>query len=413
MNNRLKSLAFWLLAYWCLVAGLSLVALYFKGLEQNPLFANWYDILGKYVLELFVALSAAGLSHVLTNIFGIGHNVKFSEGWLLASQGTIAALAFVVVFAIGPEDQMRSISDAVFYNELDGCRSAALNPLPSSDAQERCEALVEKYPFRPEPLEVLGRFTYSTSSLVPEKLGKSRDYYEMAFSLYEISLEEEDRALRERFSDEEISVLRDVVYGTAVQTANASLREYGLSGADKEGTIAALERAKEYLTLAQRLAETTTSASYRIRVKSMPAVIDLYKMYLLDAVEYESLEKVKVQFKLALAQSEGTSSFQNYNIFVVAAVQAYAFKVESMKVEAAEAIVSYIASLPGELENPRSAIFGLNMMRWLKQIVQNRREDLFVITRPVGGKIVAGESMRRFFDEHASIRNRLLDIVAF
>ena len=308
---------------------------------------------------------------------------------------------------------MAGVADSIFDAELDGCRSAALDVLPSPDAEEKCLALVKAYPFRPEPLQVLGQFTYRTSSLMPENLAKARDYFSGAFELYEVTSDEPTSQLGERFSDQQLSNLREVVYGLAIHTANADLRLYGVGCGTKEKALKALKNAQAYLVLADRMGEETTSTSFRARVKAIGGVIDLYRTYLLDGIDEEELDKVKKEFSLAAGVSSGRSHFQHYNIFVVSTIQAYLFGNEEARVEAKSSISVYIDSLAGELENPRSAVFAANIGRWLSQITNNTREDPFVVTRPVGGKKIGGSSIKEFFDDHPDIRRRILDTVAF
>ena len=399
--------------FWLIVAALSLTSLLFLGIEQNTLVPGLFDIVGAYLLEIVASISAAGLTDSLMVFFAPVQKSKASIRVWLATQALVPVAGFALVLGISPEAQMAGVADSIFDAELDGCRSAALDVLPSPDAEEKCLALVKAYPFRPEPLQVLGQFTYRTSSLMPENLAKARDYFSGAFELYEVTSDEPTSQLGERFSDQQLSNLREVVYGLAIHTANADLRLYGVGCGTKEKALKALKNAQAYLVLADRMGEETTSTSFRARVKAIGGVIDLYRTYLLDGIDEEELDKVKKEFSLAAGVSSGRSHFQHYNIFVVSTIQAYLFGNEEARVEAKSSISVYIDSLAGELENPRSAVFAANIGRWLSQITNNTREDPFVVTRPVGGKKIGGSSIKEFFDDHPDIRRRILDTVAF
>lgn len=409
MTGHVRSTLFWLL-----VAALSLAVLLLKGVEHNSLAPSTFDAVGAFVAEIAASLSAAGLGDALIRYFKPNKDIlSFERTWLIAQIFTPMIGFALVLSAIGPEDQMTRVADSLFHADLDNCRVATLTVLPSPDAQAKCEALVKKYPFRPEPLQVLGQFEYRKSPLSTTNLVKARDYFEKAFELYEISFDTDIHEIQERFTDQQLSNLRDVVYGVAIHTANADLRQFGVGCGTRTDALRGLADARRYLKLAGELADSSVSSSYRTKVEAVEGVADLYRAYLNDQVSESSLRSVKDKFQSAVTQGEEGSSFQYYNVFVISAMLAYSFSSSEDKGHAKFAIESFLEFLQEHLESPHAALYSMNTGRWLNQISKNVRDDPFVVTRPIGGRRIGGEDIKRFFDEYPDVRQRLLDIATF
>ena len=207
-----------------------------------------------------------------------------------------------------------------------------------------------------------------------------------------------------------MSSLRDVVYAAAVTTADADLRSFGLGHASQERATRSLHTAKKYLTLAKDLATVEAGDDYRITVAAVEGVVDLYNAYVLKQLDGDVLDKAERTFREAINVNPGQAVHQNYNIFVVAVHNAYAFGKTTALSTAKEAILKYIRALPSELENRNNSSFEGRIKKWLTGIIVNSREDPFVVTRPIGGKAIAGESMARFFAAHPKITQELRNV---
>ena len=138
----------------------------------------------------------------------------------------VGSTVAVLIYAIGPEEKMANAAEWVFAQELEDCRSAVDDVAGNQDAEGRCLTLMERFPNRPEPFELLGRYTYRNASLKSDGLKKSRGFFVQALKLYDVTPEEHGSDLKERFTDRQLNTLREIIKGIAVTSAEVVLREF-------------------------------------------------------------------------------------------------------------------------------------------------------------------------------------------
>ena len=399
------------LAIWCSCAVVSLAALLiipllFNVLKSSPLSTNV-----SYGLEFLISVSCGMISISATEIIRLRIPLRVSTIVLRVVEVLVGSAAFALTFAIGPEEKMTNAADWVFARQLEDCRSAAISVPPSADAEGRCLALKDRFPNRPEPLELLGKYTYRTASLDPVRLKIALDYYTQALKLYDLNLNASEVNWTGEYSVQQLSTLREVVRGVGVTTAESALREFGVGTGSKESALRGLFEAQRYFSIGVGLSEFSGGSDYRIAMLVFPALIDMYVWYLLSEVSNERLEDVKQRLLTARNVPSGKSGWLDFSIFFVAARQAYEFANDEAKDEAVHTMKQFIRFVPNAMEDPVDALYSQNIRAWLKAIVKNEREELFVITRPIGSKEIGGKSMKKFFDEHPEIRNGMLQIV--
>lgn len=399
---------------------LTLLVLVYVSLVSNVRTESQFFLVFIYLLEIIAGLSAAILSGTIIGSFKIKLEKHVSKTLRISLQATGGFAILVLVMMMSPRQQMSNVADAIIEAQVADCRSAVNSTEPAADAEGRCEALIRRYPNRPEPLFLLGRFTHRRSSLDPSKLAKARNYLQNAASLYGFKPGKPVEELVDDLSDYQLSVLRDVVYGAAVATADADLRAFGnhqetkdtrnIDPTKKAKAISSLKQANEYLRLARDLGNIGGGADYRIRTLGVTGVIKIYIAYLQNELNSEVLKNAEKTFRDAIKINPNYAVFQNYNIFVVTAHRAYTFSDQAALSAAKEALSKYIQALPKELENRENASFEGRMKNWLKRIVDNSRNDPFVVTRPIGGKAIAGGSIACFFTEHPKLKTELLNV---
>ena len=391
---------------------LSLLVLLFVALVVNVNIRTSHPFFRLFtcVLEIIGATSAAIEVGGVVGRFKNALEKRFSKNCRLLIQVTVGFTVFIVVMFMSPRQQMDKVADAFFDAQFANCRSATRAEPPDPDAEGRCLALIERYPNRPEPLELLGHFIHNKSPFNTTSLTKAREYLQRAFDLYDIKPDQPTNTLSESLSGSHLSTLRDVVYGAAVTTANADLLAFDIKREKetREAAMRSLKQARQYLTFAEELGRIGEGTDYRIRVVAALGVVDIYAAYLRDELNDKVLKSAEQTFRKAIAIDLNDAPFQLYNIFVVTAHRAYDFSDPAALPVAKDALSKFFRALPGILDNSKS---DSKIIRWLCQITDNKRDDPFVITRPIGGKAIAGKSMARFFTEHPSFKSELQEII--
>ena len=388
---------------------LSLLALVYAAMVSEVRTSSPFFLVFVYLLEIIAGICAGILAGTIVGFFKVRLEQRISTGGRVFIQATGGFAVFLIVMIMSPREQMSRVADLVYEGQLAECRSAVNSTEPSADAEARCKAVIEAFPNKPEPLFLLGRFKHRTSSLRPENLVIARDYLTHALDLYRIGPDDSARTISRGLSDFHLSVFRDVLYAAAVSTADADLRAFGLADGSPEAALAALEKADRLLKLADELGRLGAGAGYRRRVIGVMGVSLIHEAHLRDALDSETLKRAERIFRDAIEIDPKDSYFQQYNLFVVTAHRAYAFEEPSALPTAKDAITRFVEALPHELENRENASFEGRITRWLTGIVDNTRDDPFMVTRPMGGKAIAGESIARFFDEHPKMKSRLLE----
>lgn len=387
---------------------LSLLALTYAAMVSEVRPDTRFLVLFVYLIEIISGICAGILAGTIVGFFKVRLEQRFSKTGQMAVQAAGGFAVFLVVMIMSPREQMSKVADVIFQAQLSECQSAADSIDPSADAEGRCNAVIAAYPNRPEPLFLLGRFLHGTSSLRPENLADARDYLVQALNMYKIDPEDTADTLSATLSEFQLSVFREVVYGAAVSIADAGLRAYGVGKGSRDDALSDLEKADQLLALAHDLGERGAGTDYRKRVIAIKGVSLIYSAYIREQLGPEILKSAEEIFRNAIKLDPDGSYFQHYNIFVVSSHRSYAFDDSSALPTALEAISKFVEALPNELENPKNAIFEGRIENWLTKITDNTRKDPFVITRPIGGVLIAGESMARFFSEHPEVKSRLL-----
>lgn len=383
---------------------LSLVILVFTSLFFPPSSAPSFVLIFSYLVEIIASLCAAILSTLLSGFVKVKVKTRISKNTKLGLQAAGGLAVFVIVMMMSPRQQMLEVANVIFDAQLGDCRTATTTSEPSADAQGRCDAVISKYPNRPEPLFYLGRFVHRNSQLNPDRLAESRNYLQRAFDLYGISKIDSYETGASALSNYDLSVFRDIVYGLAIATADTDLRSFAVAGGSKNAAKDGLRRARELLRYAETLAQHGAGSEYKVRVLAALGVIEIYEAYLNDKLDLQVLTRAEKIFGAALQVKRESLGFQHYNVFMVAAHRAYAFGEEESVQRAKAALTKFIDNfLKSGLEDRRNASFEGRIEKWLTEIVDNSREDPFVITRPIGGRKIGGESMKKFFDAHTDL----------
>ena len=304
---------------------------------------------------------------------------------------------------------MSDLADWVFEQELSACRSA-VDDNGNQDAKGRCRALIERYPHRPEPRELLGRHTYRNASREAKWLTESLRYFQEAFELYNIEVEEQGTELHARYSVAQLMTLREVTKGIGVTTAELALRKYVNGEWDSDKAIAGLIEAGKYFKLGLERTGMAASDEYRVAIKSYLGVIQVYLSSLGIEKREERLAVARKEFQDARALGTARAKWVDYSIFVVAAWQCYGFGDEDAKVIAKKAITNFLKFLPKAMTNKANIEFKSYMGKLLTQIVKNEREDEYVISRLIGSRGIGGNSIKAFFDEHPNIKRKVLEV---
>ena len=386
---------------------LCLLILLYLSLVYNMQTAGRLFLLFAYVLEIVVALSTAVIASEIAGSLTISLEERISKVGRTTVRAAGGFAIFLLVMLMSPRKQISEVADAIFLAELADCQSAALATPPLPDAEAHCLAVAERYPNRLEPRAVLAALLYRLSPLDPANLTKSRDYFLQALHHYELNGDETTEEIKERFPELELSKLRRIVYGAAIQTANVSLRSLHVKLISRDEALDGIDEARRHFQFVKKLNLAEADSGFQIRVIACSAIMDLYVAYLSNTLTSELLETAKQQFRQASDVDRHRAAFQHYNIFVVSVEQAYRFSETKALDQAKTAVKQFIDMLPIELESARNSVFGDRIKTWLRQIISNERDDPFVVTRPIGGHVVAGESMKKFFDQHPDIRDKL------
>ena len=388
----------------CSLLALVFVALVFDVTTTSPLFVVFV-----YMLEIVAGMCAGILAGTIVGFFKVEIEAYVEPTSRVLIQATGGFAVFLVVMLMSPREQMEKVADTIFDAQLADCRNATSSAEPGADAEGLCQAVISRYPNRPEPLALLGRYTHRNSSLHPDNLIKARNYLQRAWNLYGIPLDATVELLAEDYSDYQLSVLRDVVYGAAVTVADADLRAYGIGKGSKQAAVQSLDKSLAFLQLAERLGRSGGGSSFRIRVGAVMGVVRIYSAYLGGMLDCAALGHAQSRFEETIAIDPANSQFQHYNVFVVATHRSYHFNDEKALVVAKKALQEFIAALPNLLEDRKHASFEGRIGNWLAGVVKNTRDDPFVVTRPIGGKRIAGESMKRFFSDNPEMKAALLE----
>ena len=399
---------------------LSLLVLVFIALIFEVRTTNEFFLLFIYLLEVITATSTGILAGATIGSFKITLEEKLSTNQRVMVQAAGGFAVFLVVIFISPRQQMFNVADAIFSTQIVNCRLAVQDQTPA--AESLCRAVAELYPGRPEPLNLLALLKHRTAPLRAADLAEAYEYSLDALKLYGIESDQPADELAADLSDDlspsQLSMLRDAVYFAAVFGADAGLRAYGYEKTGtREKAISSLKDATRFLTLAQELGRLGAGAEYRIRTAAALGVVQLYEAYLIkrpyreqDEIEVGVFKDAERIFREAIAIDPNRGAWQNYNIFVVTAHRAYAFSDPSAKLAAKQALTQFIKILPGRLQNRSNAAYRDPIKLWLKGIINNERKDPFLVTRPIGGQMIAGKSMAHFFIEHQELKTQLLSV---
>ena len=325
----------------CSLLALVFVALVYDVKTTSPLFVVFV-----FMLEIVAGMCAGILAGTIVGFFKVELEAYVGPKSRMLIQATGGFAVFLVVMSMSPRDQMSRIADTIFHAQLADCRNATSSAEPGADAEGLCQAVISSYPNRPEPLALLGRYTHRNSSLHPNNLIKARDYLQRAWNLYGIPLDATVESLSEDYSNYQLSVLRDVVYGAAVTVADADLRAYGLGYGSEQAVLQSLDKSLAFLQLAERLGRSGGGNSFRIRVGAVMGVVQIYSAYLGDTLDRAVLGHTQRRFEDTIAIDPENGQFQHYNVFVVATHRGYQFDDEAALVTAKMALQELLRHYP-------------------------------------------------------------------
>ena len=152
------------LAIWISIALAGLATLLIIPLMSNVLTRSTVPVVVSYTLEFVICLSSGMIVFGTTELVSARFPAAIQNGVIRFVEILVSAAVAVLVYIIGPEEKMCDAAEWVFVRELEDCRSAVDDVGGNQDAQGRCKALMDRFPNRPEPLELLGRYSYRNAS---------------------------------------------------------------------------------------------------------------------------------------------------------------------------------------------------------------------------------------------------------
>lgn len=391
---------------------LILVCLFFFGLFLDVRIDNPF-LPGFYWIANVVAASAAGiLASTISGFFKLKLERKFGRKGRFFLQATGGFAVFVIVIIINPRSQMFQLADTLFANLIQDCKQSISDPQSYPNGRALCEKVAQQYPNRPEPWRYLGTWTHRNKPTV-QGFGEAAGYYEKSVNLYGYHTGSRDlHSPMTDLSDYDRIGMSEALLGYAFSNADHALSEYGTVTHEESLLASNLENSDLAFDYALTLAGDQADPILKAKALDGRGKIDLYRFCILDAGE-ASLKAALNYYDEAINLNTRYSMFLKYHKFItILLLNGYEGQSSQIQDEQeTSSFDSFLSDWDIYMDNQYNAKYEPRIKEMMRQILDNRREELYVITRPFGSKKYGGSEFSAFLARHPDMKQRLADLV--
>lgn len=374
---------------------LILLALFFIGMfteirATNPFLDGFY-----WIANVIAATSAGALAATISGFLKVVLERKFGQHGRILIQAGGGFAVFVLVLMANPKNRMFELADELFASLLFECQQAVeIGNTLHPNGRELCQRFTEIYPFRPEPWRYLARWVHINEQ--EKGFKKASELYQRAVALYGLAVDPVTETSAEGVDLTPVDRARvsETVSGFMVTRADYALSAFARREIDEHQLKRELDQSLAASRMITDCLLTSESDPFIWgRALDVRGKIYLYRYEILDR-RIDLLFDAEHAYDQAIDKNPTFKLLLMYHRFVVYLLQASEIPDRNQKASAE--VREMLALWDDYVGNPNSQWEIGAFKRFLKDVMENRREEPYRVSRPFGSHQFGGAEIESF-----------------